>query len=455
MIGRVLRIELRRSTARWFAAIMVMFGVVFLYYLGVGQTASWMTLADGQRLLLTLLWPLALGAGAWQARRDRRSGMEELIRTTARPRWRRALPVAAALAVGAIVGYLGMVAAGTPLVLPTASYFPTGAVSVVAVGVLSMIAAVWLGLAIGALRPSALTPPVLGAISAAALVAAGGYANNQSEHMPGTLLFLPNVLGLDHYLTTEFIVGHVPEFSAVTARAHLSQVVWFVAVAATGLAAFAAATRRGRILALVPAVLGAAIALPLQPHRLSGAITYDQAAIAPVCTPDAPRVCVTQVHAHLLEDLREPARQALAILSTKLPNAPTSVAEFFTHLSTPNPQPRRADTVMVVLRVQGGRNAASPEEIQYQLLDGAGTPPCTTMATAPERYRLARDLAAAWLLDTPPPPDADSQALRNWTTLQSLPVQEQRARVAAFREAELACDGRDRLDILIGPNGSR
>jgi hypothetical protein len=38
--------------------------------------------------------------------------------------------------------------------------------------------------------------------------------------------------------------------------------------------------------------------------------------------------------------------------------------------------------------------------------------------------------------------------------LLALPAEEQRDRVAAFREAELACDNRDRLAILTGPGGT-
>ena len=73
-------------------------------------------------------------------------------------------------------------------------------------------------------------------------------------------------------------------------------------------------------------------------------------------------------------------------------------------------------------------------------------------------------VAAAWLLGRPPPvPEPSDEraqavsalAVRTLSTLRSLPAAEQRARVAALRLAELACDGRDLLDILVGPGGHR
>jgi len=46
-------------------------------------------------------------------------------------------------------------------------------------------------------------------------------------------------------------------------------------------------------------------------------------------------------------------------------------------------------------------------------------------------------------------------AVRTLSTLRSLPADEQRARVAALRQAELACDRRDLIDILVGPDSHR
>ena len=105
-----------------------------------------------------------------------------------------------------------------------------------------------------------------------------------------------------------------------------------------------------------------------------------------------------------------------------------------------------------------------PQDIIWYLLDGAGTRPCDNLGLVTkeqaDRYLTARQVAAAWLLGHLPanPPGlaplspATEPALQ---TLRGLPAGEQRARVAALREAELTCQPGDRLEILTGPNGPR
>lgn len=372
------------------------------------------------------------------------------------------LPTAVAMALAVVMGYVGMFAVGAGYVGPLASYFPIGSMWIVAVGALSMVPAVWLGLAIGSRLPSALTPPVLAIAGVAALLVAPEmlfHASQSGGDPPGTTLLLPSVAAAR--------TGTMTEFLTATARTHLTQVLWLAALATTGLACFTAASRRAVVAAFLPAVLGAALAVLLLPGRLSAAYVLDQGAIAPVCTADAPKVCVTRTHAAALDDLRGPARQALAVLSAKLPTAPTSVAEDYgsTHLDV---QPQRAHTVLVTFRVtDAGRTADPPHEILWDLLAGAGTRPCVDVNQAQleqlARHFRARLVAAAWLIGQPPPADpdgnkdrpADHETLQAWETLRGLPATEQRARVAALRRSELACDGRDLLDILVGQGGPR
>jgi hypothetical protein len=107
-------------------------------------------------------------------------------------------------------------------------------------------------------------------------------------------------------------------------------------------------------------------------------------------------------------------------------------------------------------------------DLRWEMLLGAGTPGC---ANAPafgtaerRRYDIARLVAAAWLLDQEPPPPTypedpgllqQSETVPVYQELRALPADEQQARVAALRAAELACDGGDGLDILAGSGGSR
>ena len=111
----------------------------------------------------------------------------------------------------------------------------------------------------------------------------------------------------------------------LSARANLSQALWLAIVAATGLALFAASRARTRIAAVVPVLLGVAIAVPTMPRQLADAWVADRRATESSAPPTNPRCASPRVHSHALDQLRGPARQALAILAAKLPPAPTRV----------------------------------------------------------------------------------------------------------------------------------
>lgn len=97
----------------------------------------------------------------------------------------------------------------------------------------------------------------------------------------------------------------------------------------------------------------------------------------------------------------------------------------------------------------------------WTLLMGAGTRACLPEdlpLTAIDSQYAARLIAAAWLLGEEP-----GAVTGQWSIVAELPeitpayeafaalsAGVQRDRVAALREAELACDGRDRLALLTG-----
>ncbi|MFC9686659.1 hypothetical protein ACFTZL_43880, partial [Streptomyces sp. NPDC056948] len=70
MTTRVLGIELRRSAAAVLGVLVAAFGAAGLWSLALSRQtelwdAQWTMLAGFQRIMLVLLWPLALGGGAW------------------------------------------------------------------------------------------------------------------------------------------------------------------------------------------------------------------------------------------------------------------------------------------------------------------------------------------------------------------------------------------------------
>jgi hypothetical protein len=448
MDGRVLRIELRRSAAIWAAALS--FPLVFAW----SEVHEGMSAVVGtHRSDLTLLVPLALGVGAWQARRDRRSRTTELIATTARAQWHRYLHTAVALGIGALAGFLVVFVGLVGYALVVGAYVPLGVLASAAVTALCLAAALWLGLGIGRVVSWVAVPPLIvlaGMVAALVLAFATDTEGFIGLPPPGTLLLNPmSTTGFD-------------AFETLTAPARLAQAAWLAAIAAACLI-FGVATRRVRLLAIVPLALGLVVSLALLPRTLREPITLDQDALALICTdPDEPQVCTRRMHPLVLDELRRPGRQALQVLSAKLPQAPTRVVEaYYGNDAAAPPLERRADTLWADLPTDGAGRIETPrDDIVRTLLMGAGTLPCPDVGGAfGPRYNAARLIAAAWLLDEQPgePDDPDDPAQPDATltgpaydALLALPPDEQRARVAALREAELTCASGDRLDLLVG-----
>jgi hypothetical protein len=212
------------------------------------------------------------------------------------------------------------------------------------------------------------------------------------------------------------------------------------------------------------AAVGLLAAIVLLPQFLHQGVRMDEAAVAQVCTPDEPTVCALRVHPLVLDDLREPGREALTALAQRLPNPPRRVEEaYYSWTGYPDAwtsEPNR-DVVAGELYTDGsGRLSLTQDETLWSLALGAGTPVCPNIPEELwDRDATARVVAAAWVLQrTPPTPDPDGYF--NWIppvtvtgpayeTLLGLPEDVQRERVAAYRDAALACTGEDRLALLL------
>ncbi|MEV6593064.1 hypothetical protein [Streptomyces acidicola] len=433
MTTRILGTELRRSAAPVSGALIAALGAAGLWSLVLSHQgelwdAQWTMLAAFQRIMLVLLWPLALGSGAWQARRDRRCGMEELLGTTPLPAWRRTLPGAVALALCLILGYLLTLAAGAVRVAGRTDYLSGDWLPITAVGALTLVAAGWLGMGVGRLLPSVYTPPVLVVAGFLALLLPVQLSKSSE---PGSVsLLAPN-------LTTNF-----DEFTTIVGSVSLAQSLWFTGLAGSGLLLLMAARRRtAAAVAPVPALLGLVLAMPLLGAAPAAGLQRDEGATAEVCTHDGgPTVCVTKAHERGLPELVGPARRALTLLA-KLPDAPTSVHEVTG--DRPGPQPAREVWLHSDNYVLGrGWAADSEDTLVVSILAGAGTRPCEPVAYG------ARAVAGAWLYGRYPAPgqtvlpgeEADARATA-WRELRALPAQEQARRITAVREAGLTCRG--------------
>jgi hypothetical protein len=428
-MSRVFGIELRRSAALGSALILLVVGIVVLFFAeGIGFATGWMQLAMSQRLYLALLWPLALAAGAWQARREHRSNVGELFASTPRPRAHRTVPTLAVMAIAVVAAYLVQALAGGLWIIGTAEYLPAAVFTVTAVGILSLIAAVWLGLAAGRLLPSPVTAPALGIAGLAFLLLVPAMTR---PHGWLALVFSPI-----------YEMNMPGAYATVPGRASLSQALWLAALAVAAVLLFASDGWRLRVAALLPVVLGAALAITVMP-RDDRYVTdaFDPVARELVCTDDAPKVCVSRVHTGLLAEVTGPARAGLAALA-KLPGAPQEMHEDTTTYPDYDP-PFRADVVL--LRVEAGSNGhlANRAGVAAEVAAGAfaSQPDCD------KRADVTDTLAAAfWLLGREPvapneiyDPTLIAEAREQWNSLQQLPPQEVTARLVALRQAAAAC----------------
>jgi hypothetical protein len=422
-MNRVLGIELRRSAALGTALMLLVIGVLVLFFAeGIAFKEGWMQLAMTQRLFLALLWPLALAAGAWQARREHRSNVAELFASTPRPRASRTTPTMGAMAIAVVGGYLAQGIAGGLWIIGSARYLPVGVLVVTAVGVLALIAAVWLGLAIGRLLPQVVTAPALGVAGLALLLLIPGATRPRGW------------LGL--VFSPIYEMNMPGPYATVPGRISGSQAIWLAALAVTAVLLVTSSGWRIRLAALLPVVAGAALAIAVMPHQ-NRLVTdgVDKVAQELVCAEGTPRVCVSRVHSSMLSEVTTQARQGLTILA-KLPGAPTEVHEDTTTYAQDVVSPVWRDEV-VLIRVEAGKAGYLTKVVTEAFTN---PPRCQNLTSPSERIA-----AAYWLLGRAPEtgdfydPSFTTDATELWQRLRQLPENEARTRVAALRQAALSC----------------
>ncbi|GAB3144456.1 hypothetical protein GCM10027290_22860 [Micromonospora sonneratiae] len=436
-MNRMLRIELRRSAALGAALILLLTGAIVCYATPGRWSSSWMALVMIEREYLVLLFPLALAAGAWQGRRESRAGLAELIESTPRPRPQRVLPLLGALGITVAGGYLAVLAVTAPWIAGTARYLPAAAFAVVAVGVLAVVAAAWLGLAVGRLWPSVAAGPVLAVAGIGWLMGFPGIVSGQ-EWLAA--LFSP-MYGMSQYSDYETVPG----------RLTTAQAVWLGALAVGAYVLHSAKSRRTRVAALLPVALGVAVAIAVMPHDRYLPRAIDPVAQELVCTTDAPKVCVARVHSSLLPDVTPRARQALALLA-KLPQPPAEAHEDTTtwDREIPEPRPDPAGIALMTIQVDDRSHLASPNDLVPQIVARV----FSNQSRCPDGLSSSVVRAATyWLVGTEPPAEPgfddggewNNQVRQLWQSLRELPEAEALARVTAVREGALNCADLDEI----------
>jgi hypothetical protein len=423
-MNRVIGIELRRSAALGAALMIAVGGTIVLQATSGRWAGGWMALVTTQREYLAVMSPLAMAAGAWQSFSQYRANVAELFAGTPRPRPQKIVPILVATGSAVLVAYLVTLLAAAPVIADTASYLPPAAFAVVAVGLVAMIASVWLGLAVGRFVPTITTAPVLAVI---------GYV---------LLLFAPHAFS-DHGLMAAFSpmgVGIFSNYDTVSGRVSVAQAFWTVAIAAASVVLLTVRRRKSAFAALLPLAIGATATALVAP---TGAAyergTLDPVAQELVCAAGTPRVCVSRVDAGLLPEVVPEARQALRLLSA----TPVVQAHEDTSTFAPATSPRRrADTALMDIEVDKHGHLADPGVLEPSMLTevfsgppGCRSGPSTEVATA----------VASWLLDRRPSAGLYGfsfdvpKAVKLWKGLKALPPAEATAREEAVYRAAQKC----------------
>jgi hypothetical protein len=450
-VVRALRVELRRSIAPWTGVLLFGAAVALLYSLSApwwkGLEAwdeQWHSAAQWVRFLLVFLWPMVVGAGAIAGLRDHRAGTDDLLATTARPAWQRAAATAGALACCLVAAYLLVFALGAALVVRHGGYFHLAWLPITAVGALAVVAGGWFGMGVARVFPSVLTPPLLAVsslIALAFLTISQDPAAEPDVEVPNQVKLLSPALGAMRNV-----------YDTVATSANTGQAIWLTGLALTGFGLYAATTTRLRVLALVPVIASAAIALPLLPTRT---FVLNEAASASVCRGN---VCLSRMRESTLDAFAPVGEEALRLLA-KLPGAPTSVREVPYPSQNQGGIPRTADVVPVHFNGDAF-TLATPGDWLGVLVAGGGTPTCFGEFDENEkviREAAARTAVAAWFTgELKPLPlyrfirdGAAAPADQALAAVRALPADEQLARVNAAREVGLSCQG-DQLTVLTG-----
>ncbi|MEV7045491.1 hypothetical protein [Amycolatopsis sp. NPDC051061] len=446
----ILRTELRRSIAPWAGLALLVVALGFLFLLSgpwwkvpAPWTGNTTTTALWLRFLLVFLWPIVVGGGAIQGMRDSRSGMVELLATTSRPGRHRAIRLAGAVGALSALGFLLVFGVGLVEVLGHGGFVSVSFLPVMVVGLLAVVAGSWVGLAVGRLLPHPLTAPALAVLTL--LVSILAWSSLEANALSVSY----NRLGL-----LSPALGQ-PRGALVTTATSvdLGQVAWFAGLAATGFLLLAASSVRARLVALLPVVAGAAIALPVFPASADGVLAPDGLATEKLC--DGP-ICVSRAHEDRLAALAGPGREALALLA-KLPGAPTRIEEQVAPVSVFDPPARDPGVVYLDFQVNDVLLTANADDLRLAVLSGTGLPSCDhpyggsladlgarmiTAAYFTGELKPLPEFAARWILREAGPVE------QAWATFRALPADVRFSRIVAVRQVFLTCQG-DPLDTLV------
>ncbi|MEV7776233.1 hypothetical protein [Kitasatospora sp. NPDC086791] len=462
MNGLVLRIELRRSAAPW-VGIIVLGGslAVFCPFDAVwwrgtaGWTAQWTSMAMWTRCLLAFWWPVSVGIGAVYGMREPRSRMAELLTSTPLPAWRRAAVPAGALALATVSGFgLLVLVGGVQVALGRTTYAPLGWLPISLVGALALAAGAVFGMGVARTLPHVLTPP---ALVVSFLLLTGALLRSTTDgRVPSSSA--PNRLAL----LSPAVAEPRQMLLTLSGAAHLGQALWLLGLLATGFALLSAVTRRVRLLAVVPVLVGAVLALLVLPADPRDTYVVDRTAAALVC--DGP-ACVTRANRDRLDELARRGDEALSVLRGALGDqAPHSVREDVRLRALGDDRELSGDVVLVDFDERLFADATG-EALTRALVSQGLAPNChgnNARESAWEGDIALQSIAVSWALHDPQlrplqEKGTDVYSIKTWASadaawqhLMAMAPAEQRSRIVELRAAALSCAREDGLLRLAG-----
>ncbi|MET8630262.1 hypothetical protein ABZW30_42255 [Kitasatospora sp. NPDC004669] len=459
---RVLRTELKRSVAPW-PGVVVLGGSLAVFCLidgiwwrgNAGWTAQWTSMAMWTRYLLAVWWPLVVGMGAVYGLRESRSRMAELLTTTPLPAWRRAAVPAGAMALVLAGGFgLLVLVGGVQVALGATTYTSLGWLPISLVAVLALVAGAVFGMGVARALPSVFTPPALVML----LLLLTGFLLNKSSDGALPSSIAPNRLAQ----LSPGIAEPREMLLTLSGSVHLGQTIWLLGLLGTGFALLSAVTGRARLLAVVPVLAGAALALLVLPGDPRDTYVVDKAAAALVC--DGP-VCVTQANRSHLPELALRGKEALSVLHDVLGDkAPNSVREDTELRALGDERGISGDVVLVDFDERLLADVTG-EELTRVLIAQGLAPNCHPYNDREGGGHVdivLQSIAVSWALHDPrlrPLEDkgTDPYVVKTWADadvawqkLMALSPAEQRSRIAEVRAAALSCTGHNRLPVLMG-----
>ncbi|ROT31431.1 ABC transporter permease [Micromonospora sp. HM5-17] len=425
MVGP-LRVELRRGTAATTFPVMVGAGVWVLAVHPEDWGGRWSALASYLRMSMLVLCALMVAAGAWQAGRERRRRMDELLGSTPRPAWQPLVVAWLAVSLAGTAGLLLAFGGAAVLVARVATFADSGWWWTVAVGVLGLWAATALGVLVGRTVPLRVAAPVAGLVTYVGL-AIPGYLRGSGWNWLSPMH--------DNLLAGRRLPEHL----------HLLQAGWFVAL--TGVLLALAARRR--LAALLCAALAVAVALPIGTGPGPDRLRADPGAVEPVCTRTGPEVCVARINGFLLDDVAALVQPVLHRLAG-VPGAPTRAADDLTQPDGAT-DPVADGTIWLNLQNQAtatGEGVANSDWLRAAF-HSLVFPLCLYRRGEPDqRVDQVTWVAGEWLLTEWPPTASEGRPLlaqqRTQETLlerlRALPEAEQRDWFGRFLAAAHRCD---------------